>query len=82
MSNLVAVTHGVTGHVYQMHPDLAAQQHRWVHPDPSVPTPPESLPFFDGDGLDKLIVRLAAQPQQHPTPSAAPVREKAAANHA
>lgn len=61
MSNLVAITHPLTGETYHMHPDLAAAKHHWIHPDPNVPTPPESLPLFDMDALDKVLVRLSHQ---------------------
>lgn len=60
------MVHPLTGETLFLHPDIAAQKHRWIHPDPSVPTPPESLPLFDLAQLDKLIVEMASLSLQHP----------------
>lgn len=83
MTQLVAITHPLTGKTYHMHPDLAAQQHHWVHPDPSVPTPAESLPLFNEAAVDQLVRRLAlpvlTQPA-HPTPKREATLEKAHLN--
>ena len=78
MSRLVAITHPLTGKTYHMHPDIAAAEHHWVHPDPCVPTPAESLPLFNEATLDQLVRRLATH--THPTPSAPAALEKAQAN--
>lgn len=76
MSNLVPIVHPLTGKTYYMHPDLAAAKHHWIHPDPNVPTPPESLPLFDLDALDKVLIYLIQQ-RLNPTSAAAPVRKEA-----
>lgn len=78
MSRLVAVFHPPTGKTLHMHPDLAAGAHHWLHPDPSVPTPPESLPLFESAEVLKFA-RLAAQHVHSATPDAG-VLEKAGAN--
>jgi hypothetical protein len=67
MTELVELIHPPTGKTIRMHPDLAAQKHRWLHPDPAVPPPAESLPLFDLEALDKVFARLAAQHTQHPS---------------
>ena len=77
MTQLVPILHPPTGEILYMHPDLAAQTHHWLHPDPNVPTPPESLPLFDVAEVDRMIrrmveKRLAHQPERQyarPTPS-------------
>lgn len=80
MSHLVAVFHPPTGKTLYMHPDLAAAPHRWLHPDPSVPTPLESLPLFESAEVLKFA-RLATQHVQHTTPGA-DVLTELAVNHA
>lgn len=77
MSDLVPVFHPPTGKTLYMHPDLAAGNHRWLHPDPSVPTPAESLPLFDSAEVLKFA-RLAAQHVHSATPDAGVLAEQAA----
>lgn len=74
MSNLVPVVHPLTGETYHMHPNLAAAKHHWIHPDPNVPTPPESLPLFDLDALDRVLLSLIHQQPQPITPTALAVQ--------
>lgn len=57
-TTLVEIVHPLTGKTIRMHPDLVSQKHHWVHPDPSVPTPPESLPLFDMGALETVVKRL------------------------
>ena len=59
MTHLVAVIHPLTGETLHLHPDIAAQKHHWIHPDPCVPTPAESLPLFDLHEVDLLAASLA-----------------------
>lgn len=76
MTQLVAITHPLTGKTYHMHPDIAAARHHWVHPDPCVPTPAESLPLFNEAAVDQLVRRLATHLQ--PSSIDAAVRESVA----
>lgn len=75
MTQLVALQHPLTGETLHMHPDIALQTHRWVHPDPCVPTPTASLPLFDLHALDREFSDLARAQHPHSTPDAAAIAE-------